>query len=103
MRFTIRDLVFATFVIGLAIGWAMDRTRCVQASNNEMNFWKNLAISLQGNLEAEGYVVDVGPQVGISVTHPDGMISYETGPTGRESAGFDPTEKWPRADILIGR
>ena len=97
-------MLLATLVVGLAIGWMLDRTQAVRARQKlETNFWKNLAISLQGNLEAEGYVVDVGPQVGISVTHPDGTMRYETGPTGRESAGFDPTEEWPRADILGGR
>jgi hypothetical protein len=62
-QFTIRDLMWLMVVLGLSIGWFIDRRR--------IDHWHDLAIMSSLALEAQGWTVKSGPEGPILKT-PDG-------------------------------
>jgi hypothetical protein len=102
-RFTMRELVLVTLIVAMGLGWWLDRKNLVRVSKFKAQFWARCAIAFQGQLERDGYAVDVGHERGITITTPTGQQTYQTGETGRSVLNIDPSEAWPKADVLYGR
>ena len=99
-RFTTRELMLVTLIVAMGLGWWLDRNNLVRVSQFKAQFWKRCAVAFQGQLERDGYVVDVGHERGIAITAPTGWQTYETGETGRNVLNIDPSEAWPKAGVL---
>jgi len=102
-KVTIRELLLLTLVVGMGLGWGLDRSREFKRVKRQLEFWRNTAISFQAFMELDGNKVQVHQPRCISVTRKDGITIWQTGSTGRESAGFKATEAWPSSDELGGR
>ncbi len=102
-RFTIRELVLVTLIVATGLGWWLDRKNLVRVREFKAQFWKRCAIAFQGQLERDGYAVDVGHERGIAITTPTGWQTLRTGETGRSVLKIDPSEAWPKADVLDSR
>jgi len=102
-RFTMRELMLVTLIVAMGLGWWLDRNNLVRVSLFKAQFWKRCAVAFQGQLERDGYVVDVGHERGIAITAPTGWQTYETGETGRNVLNIDPSEAWPKAGVLAWR
>src|SRR6476661_7623530 len=102
-RFTMRELMLVTLIMAMGLGWWLDRNNLVRVSEFKAQFWKRCAIAFQGQLERDGYAVDVGHERGITITAPTGQETYQTGETGRNVLNIDPLEAWPKADVLDDR
>ena len=103
MRFTIRELILVTVIVAMGLAWFLDRTSRFYTAEYKTEFWKHCAVAFQGQLEQDGYKVEVGHERGITITDPTGKRFYQTGGTGRAILGLDPTAAWPTADELSGR
>jgi len=61
MRFTLRDLFWLTLVVGLAVGWALDRSRlateCREASENA-TYWMKRFDFLDASIDRAGWLVN---------------------------------------------
>ena len=101
-RFTMRELVLVTLIVAMGLGWWLDRNNLVRVSKFKAQFWERCAIAFQGQLERDGYAVDVGHERGITITTSTEQETYQTGETGRSVLNIDPSEAWPKADALWG-
>jgi hypothetical protein len=102
-RFTMRELMLVTLIVAMGLGWWLDRNNLVRVSKFKAQFWERCAIAFQDRLERDGYAVDVGHERGITIVSPSGQGTYQTGETGRSVLNIDPSEAWPKADVLVGR
>jgi len=66
-RFSIRELMLVTLVVGLIAGWCLDR----HEDRREMNVWKKRAKAFQHVLDKDGWKIEWQPQEGaVIVTKP---------------------------------
>lgn len=71
MRFSIRDLLWGTLVIGLALGWWLDHSglsRRLEVAEG----WEEAATGLAHNLRESGFTVEVKPW-GYSIDSPESL------------------------------
>lgn len=75
-RFSIRELMLATLVAGLGLGWCLDRHEDRQA----MNQWKKRATAFQHVLVEDGWTIEWQPQEeGVIITRPGNNIGEDHG------------------------
>src|SRR5688572_16646781 len=75
-RFTIRELMLLTVLVAMGLAWFLDRRGRFHVAEGKAAFWKNCAVALQGQLEQDGYKVEVGQERGITITDPAGKSFY---------------------------
>ena len=85
-RFSIRDLLWLTLVVGLALGWWADRQRIVgemEIARREVAqlkwsaySWKSTAVGLAKDVRAKGWFVKIMQDgSGYGWTHPDNLVN----------------------------
>jgi hypothetical protein len=102
-RFTIRELLLVTLVVAMGLGWWLDRNHLVRVIMFKAQFWKRCAAAFQGQLERDGYGVDVGHERGTAITTPSGWQTLQTADTGRSVLNIGPLEALSKAAMLDDR
>jgi hypothetical protein len=82
-RFSIRDLLWLTLVVALALGWFV-RERQVMGELTQARKWRGVAGALESVLRGEGWELEWYPQLsGVHVFLPNGDLAshaYYRGP-----------------------
>jgi hypothetical protein len=75
-RFSIRELMLVTLVVGLVAGWLLDR----HEDRREMNLWKQRATAFQHVLVEDGWKIEWRPQKdAVIITKPGNKIGEDHG------------------------
>src|SRR5688572_25500233 len=74
MKFSIRDLLLVTVIVGLALGWWANRrqwqSEC-ESRQSERDKYRSFAGTLERILKLEGYTVEWGDWYEVRVTKPE--------------------------------
>jgi hypothetical protein len=57
MRFTIRDLVLVTTIVGLSLGWLIDRSQLYEVASTPEGIWHHRAEMMASVLRDDGWEV----------------------------------------------
>ena len=70
LRFSIRDLLWLTFVVGVALGWWIDRQRLsaglqaeIDRANQSATKWRGTTGALEHALSEDGWTVEWHPDL----------------------------------------
>jgi hypothetical protein len=75
-RFSIRELMLVTLVVGLVAGWWLDR----HEDRQQMILWKKRATAFEHVLVEDGWKIDFRPQEdGVIITKPGNEIGEDHG------------------------